>query len=278
MSQMVADYRILGPAATGSTGTFLYAEPPPRLGRSDARVLLKVVPGITDDSTFRRVSRELRVFAAVESTHLVQLLDAGQDGDVFYYSMEDLALGSLARPARPLRRHEVLRAVRDAALAAHDLHEAGLAHRDIQPATVMLHETGAKLADLGLAQTINPDQTITGLSQLESVEYVDPEVLYGGRATRAADVFSLGATLHRALTGAGLYGYLPAGEPLVAIRKVLTVTPTLGEQLEPDERAVIERCIAPAVDERFATAADVATAIDGVLAGVAPDATTGGPT
>lgn len=265
MIRSVADYRVLGPAGSGSTGTFLVAEPPARLGLPADRVLLKVVDGIGDDDTFRRVSRELRMFAAVSSPYLVRLFDAGQDGDVFYYSMEHLPLGTLAAPARPLERSEVVAAVRDAARAAHDLHEAGLAHRDIQPATVLLHDGGAKLADLGLAQAINPDQTITGLSQLDSVEYVDPEVLYGGRATRAADVFSLGATLHRALTGAGLYGFLPANEPLVAVRKVLTTKPALGETLEVEERRVIETCIHSDPAQRYPTAAELAEALGALL-------------
>lgn len=258
----VVDYRIIGPAASSSTGSFYYAVPPERLGLTAERVVLKIVPGVIDDNTFRRVSRELRIFASVRSPYLVQLYDAGQDGTTFYYSMEYLPLGSLAVPARPLSRVEVLGAVRDAARAAHDLHEAGLAHRDIQPATVLLHEGGAKLGDLGLAQTLYPDQTVTGLTGLESVEYVDPAVLFGERPSRAADIFSLGATLHRSLTGEGLYGELPTREPLVVVRRILTGSPTLASGLTDGERAIIERCIDTDSSARWATAAELADALD----------------
>lgn len=261
-AETVADYRILGPAGSGSTGTFHVAVPPPRLGLDTDRVLLKVVQGVVDDETFGKVARELRVFASVSSPHLVRLFDAGQDGPLFYYSMELAPLGSLAQPSRPLARHEVLRAVRDAARAAHDLHEAGLAHRDIQPASVLLFDTGAKLADLGLAQALNPDQTVTGLAGLEAVEFVDPIVLYGERPSRAADIFSLGATLHRALSGEGLYGYLPPNEPLVAVRRVLTGRPTISSTVTDDERQVIEHCIAADTSSRFPTAAAIADALD----------------
>jgi serine/threonine protein kinase len=260
--ESVADYRILGPAGAGATGTFYFAVPPIRLGLTADRVLLKVVTGALDDDAFRRVSRELRAFAAVSSPYLVQLYDAGQDGSTCYYSMEHLPVGSLAAPTRPLARREVLRAVAHAARAAHALHEAGLAHRDIQPASVLLHDSGAKLADLGLAQVLNPDQTVTGLSGLDSVEYIDPAVMAGGRVTRAADVFALGATLHRALSGEGLYGYLPANEPLVAVRRVLTTEPTIAAQLSSDERSVVERCIAPDPADRWRNADALATAID----------------
>lgn len=265
ITESVADYRILGPAGTGSTGAFYFAVPPMRLGLSADRVLLKIVPGVIDDVAFRRVSRELRAFATVSSPYLVQLYDAGQDGSVFYYSMEYLSLGSLAAPTRPLDRSEVLRAVADASRAAHALHEAGLAHRDIQPSSVLLHEEGAKLSDLGLAQALNPDQTMTGLSGLDSVEYIDPAVLSGGRVSRAAEIFALGATMNRVLSGEGLYGYLPANEPLVAVRRVLTTTPTASEQLTAAERALVERCIAADPTDRWQNAAAFASAIDELL-------------
>lgn len=265
--ESVADYRILGPAGSGSTGSFYYAVPPTRLGSSEDRVLLKVVDGVTDDQTFRRVSRELRSFAAVRSPYLVQLFDAGQDGSTFYYSMEYLPLGSLAAPMRPLAHDEVLRAVAHAARAAHDLHEVGIAHRDIQPSSVLLHEDGAKLADLGLAQAINPNQTVTGLSGLDSVEYVDPAVLSGGRVSRASDIFALGATLHRALSGEGLYGYLPTNEPLVAVRRVLVTPPTVSGHVGDAERTVIERCIAADPSSRWRTADALAVAIEELIGG-----------
>ncbi len=265
-AETIADYRLLGPAGSGSTGTFHVAEPPARLGIAADRVIVKVVAGINDDEIFKRVARELRTFAAVPSPYLVQLYDAGQDGNRFYYSMEYLPLGSLATPARPLTRAEVLRALHHASLAAHDLHEAGLAHRDIQPATVLLHEHGAKLADLGLASTINPDQTVTGLTGLEAVEYVDPAVLYGGRPSRSGDVFALGATLHRALTGEGLYGYLPPNEPLLAVRKVLSSSPELSPTLGAEERSIIERCIDTDPASRWRTAGELAAAIAPLVA------------
>lgn len=260
--ESVADYRILGPAGAGSTGSFYFAVPPTRLGLTADRVLLKVVPGVVDDQAFRRVSRELRAFASVSSPYLVQLYDAGQAGSVFYYSMEYLSVGSLATPTRPLERSEVQRAIADAARAAHDLHEAGLAHRDIQPSSVLLHDGGAKLSDLGLAQALNPDQTVTGLSGLESVEYIDPGVLSGGRVSRSADIFALGATMNRALSGEGLYGYLPPNEPLVAVRRVLTTPPAASTRLTAAEHAIVERCIAADPADRWQNAAALAAAVD----------------
>lgn len=260
----IADYRFVRPLGRGNHGDFYLAETPERLGLDVEHVVCKVLHPTAADDAFRRATRELRTFAAVESPLLVTLYDAGQDGDRLYYSMEYLPLGSLARPARPVDEGAVLRAVADAARAAHALHEAGVAHRDINPDTVLLTETGGKLSDLGLASVLNPGQTVTAVGGLSSVEFMDPAVLRGGSASRAADIWALGVTLHRAITGTGVYGELPENEPLLAIRRVLSTEPAVSDELAPDVRSVVERCLRPDPAERYPTAAEVAKAIDDV--------------
>jgi serine/threonine protein kinase len=262
----IADYQFLQSLGRGNNGEFFLAAPPARLGLNASHVSVKVVDGPTPEDAFRRATRELRAFASVHCPQLVTLYDAGQDGDRFYYSMEYLPLGSLARPSRALTREEILAAVADAARAAHALHEAGIAHRDIEPSTVLLTETGGKLADLGIAQVLNPGMTVTGLGNIGSVEFMDPAILRGDPASRAADVWGLGVTLHRALTGTGVYGELPEREPLVAIRKVLSSTPTLSPQLLAAERTIIDRCTQLDPPNRYPTAAALAEALDALTA------------
>jgi len=143
--------------------------------------------------------------------------------------------------------------VQHAALAVHALHEAGLAHGDVKPGNVMLHEGGGKLSDLGLA----PET---------SVEFLDPGLLLGEPPSRSTDIWALGATLHRALSGAGLYGELPEGQPLLAIRRVQSSRPELHPSLTPAESALVLACLAPE-GSRPATAADVADRIAAVRTG-----------
>ena len=95
--------------------------------------------GQCSEDAYRRGTRELRAFAAVDSPYLARVYDAVLE-DNFLYAMEYFPLGSLAAPARPLTRDEVLRAVEHAARAVHALHEAGLAHGDVKPGNVMLHD------------------------------------------------------------------------------------------------------------------------------------------
>lgn len=257
----IADYTFVRPLGEGNHGRFYLARPPGRLPVDADHVAVKVMDAATTDDAFRRATRELRAFAAVRSPYLVRLFDAGQQAGTFFYAMEYLPMGSLAAPARPLERGEVLRAVAQAALAAHDLHEAGLVHRDVKPGNVLVHEAGAKLSDLGLAQILAPGVTITGMGSVGSVEYLDPAILRGRRPSRSTDVWSLGVTLHRALTGTGVYGELPEGDPLLALRRVMSSAPRLDPSLRPEDAELISRCLHPDLAERPPTARAVAEGI-----------------
>ncbi len=255
----IADYQIVRLLGEGNHGRFYLAVPPPRLGLPDEFVALKVFTGHCSEQAYDRGVRELRVFAQVSSPYLVRVYDAVLH-ESFLYAMEYFPGGSLATPARPLARREVLMAVQHTALAAHALHEAGLSHGDIKPANVMLGETGAKLSDLGLARFLAPGVTLTGMANAASLEYLDPALLQGERPSRASEIWGLGATLHRSLTGTGLYGELPDNEPLLAIRRLMTTQPTLGPGLSAGEAALIQACLAPPA-ERPKTAQEVADAL-----------------
>ena len=260
--ETIADYRLIRHIGEGSHGDIYLATPPSRLGLGVEHVAVKVLRALTNDDAFRRTSRELRTFAAVKSPYLVGLYDAGQDGGSFFYAMEYFTLGSVEKPSRPLDRAETIRALAHAARAAHALHEAGVAHRAIKPGNVLIHEEGAKLSDLGLAQTFEPGKTTTGLGGVESVEYMDPSVLRGERASRATDIWSLGMTLHRALSGHGVYGELSGSDPLLTIRTVLTSEPELSNELSDHERRVVSTALAPDPADRQSTADELADQIE----------------
>jgi serine/threonine protein kinase len=258
----IGDYQFDHSLGEGSTGFFYVAAPPPRLGIDDPLVVVKVLKIGAGDQAFHRMTRELRTFARVHSDHLVMLYDAGQEAGTLYYAMEYFPMGSLAKPTQPLDRSQILSALSDTARAAHDLHEAGMAHRNIKPTNVMITETGGKLADLGMVQVLAPGQTITGMGGMDSIEYVDPAIIRGERASRSSDIWTIGVTLHWALTGKSVYGDLPDGDPLLAVRRVLTTPPALSPDLPPGEAALIQSCLDPNPGDRPRTAAELADLID----------------
>ena len=256
----LGDYRVLRPFSEGGHGRFVLATPPPRLGLSEP-VVIKVVPG-TQESGFRRFTRELKLFARVNSPHLVRLYDAGQHEDVFFYSMEWCQRGTLAEPEHELSRAAKLRAVADAARAAHDLHEAGIAHRDLRPGNILLRADGsACLGDLGLAQL--GSGSVTSMAPMASIGFVDPRLITGDNASRASDIYSLGAVLHWSLTGSHIHPGVEGVDPMMAVRSVLRQPPHIErELLSEDEADLILACTAAHPEQRPATALEVATIIE----------------
>ena len=261
---VLADFRVVRLIGEGNHGRFYLAHPPARLGIDDEFVAVKVFAGQCSEDAYRRGTRELRAFAAVDSPYLARVYDAVLE-DNFLYAMEYFPLGSLAAPARPLGRDEVLRAVEHAARAVHALHEAGLAHGDVKPGNVMLHENGGKLSDLGLARVFTAGAALTGMAPETSVEYLDPSLLLGEPPSRATDIWALGATLHRALSGKGLYGELPERQPLLAIRRVQSSRPTVDPSLTAG-RGRRRAGLPGAAEERPATALEVADRIAAIRA------------
>jgi eukaryotic-like serine/threonine-protein kinase len=267
----IADYKFIQRLGAGSHGVFYLAYPPKRLPVKAEFVAVKVLSGGSSQDVFRWAHRELAAFAAVSSPYLVSLYDAGQQGDEVYYSMEYLPAGSLARPAETPGRAWSLAAMAHAARATHALHEAGIAHRDIKPGNVLLHPGGGKLADLGLSHVLKPGITITGMGPAGDIGYVDPHLIRGDRPSRASDIFSLGATLHFALAGEGLYGPLPAADPLLAMRRVVSHPPEISTALDPQAREIIAWAIAANPAERPATALQFAERIEDLAMAPAPD-------
>jgi len=257
----IADYRIVRLLADGNHGKFYLAKAPARLGLTHGEVALKVFHNEITEDAYRRGVRELRAFAAVKSPRLVQIFDAVLD-ERFFYAMEYFPLGSLDSPARELSHAEKIQALHDAALAVHELHEHGLVHGDVKPANIMFDGTGGKLSDLGLVRTLKSESTVTSFAPAMSVavEFIDPELLQGALPSRATDIWALGATINRALTGDGLYGELPAGQPLVAIRAVMSGSATVSSKLTDGEARLVRECLAPA-ENRPPTAAAVAERI-----------------
>lgn len=257
----IADYEFVHLLGEGSHGSFWLARCPERLGLGLDYVTVKTLAHHAGDNDFERLAAQLQRYASVSSSRLMQVYDLGQQGDALYYAGEYFPDGSLAQPARPFTRASVLAAIADAAVAAHELHEAGLAHRSIKPGNILIDGTMAKLGDIGLANILNPGQTVTGLDHVGSIEYLAPELIQGRTASRATDIWALGATMHRVLTGRSIYPTVPDESLLEALRFVLTEPPTLNESLGDAERDIVGRALAADPVDRPLTAMELGKAV-----------------
>jgi serine/threonine protein kinase len=254
----------------GNHGTFWLARRPDRLDRIDAEfVAVKTLSHRASDQDFARMANELRIYAAIESPHLVPVVDAGHQDGRLYYATPYFADGSLGSPSRPMMWDEVKQAIAQAARGAHALHEAGIAHRDIKPDNIMVELPGpqARLGDLGLAQVLNPGQTVTGIGPVGTIEYLAPEQVHGHPAGRASDIWALGVTLHRSLTGRGVYKSFPVGSLLDALRHVGDARPHVDPELDDALASIVRRCLADDPADRYGTAAELAEQLDAVPAG-----------
>lgn len=255
--QRIADYEIIEVEGPATNGWFYLAIPPARLGLTAERVVVKVID--SSGIGLERFGRELRAFAEIASPHLVQLYDAGQQDNQLFYAMEWCPLGSLAH--QTFSKPAVIRAVAGAARAAHALHEAGVAHRDIEPRNVLVTDGGGKLRDLGLVRAADPHASMSMMPSADAVEFIDPWLMKGESPSRASDLYALGATLHFALCGRSLFGDLP-GDPLGAIRHVLRSAPHVDAAVDAELAPIIGRCVDQNQSERFSSTAELADALE----------------
>jgi serine/threonine protein kinase len=260
----IADYELGELIGAGNHGRFYKAKPPRRLQRDDEWVAVKVLDKHATADEFRRFANELRIFAAVDSHHLESPIDAGQQDAILFYVIEYYPMGSLAAAPQDFGEAARVRAVADAARGAHALHEVGVAHRDIKPANILLHADGARLADLGLAQVLNPGVTVTGTGPIGSLDCMDPERVLGHPASRATDIWELSATLHKALTGRSVFGEIPGNDIIAALNHVTTTEPAIDEAVPDRIRDVLTRGLARSEETRPSTALELAQLLEDI--------------
>ncbi|CAN5504620.1 hypothetical protein BH23ACT9_BH23ACT9_18180 [soil metagenome] len=265
----IADYQTLESLGSGSHGQVFRAMPPERLGLGPEMVALKVFDRATDAAEYGRVVEEVKVYAAASRTCpvLAPMYDVGRHGERLFLAMRLYGNGSLAAHAPNLTKPQVLTVLADAARAAHALHEAGLVHREIKPANVFLaDQPGGALADLGLAHVVSPGQTVSGLG-VSSLETMEPGLVRGEVSARASDIWSLGATLHWALTGLSVFTDMPDSSLIAVLRHIMTATPTITDNGGiPDEvRDILQRCLAPDRMQRYGTALALAEDLDSAV-------------
>ena len=197
-------YRLIEQLASGGMGTVWAAEDE-TLGR---RVAVKVLnDGLADDPRFiERFRREARAAAGLSHPNLAGVFDYGDDGSRPYIVME-LVLGETVAErlerSGPLPPAEAAAIAADVADALAVAHEAGVVHRDVKPANVMLPSRGqVKVMDFGIASSsMSTNLTATGIV-VGTARYLSPEQARGERATPASDLYAIGILLYEMLTGA----------------------------------------------------------------------------
>lgn len=199
----VGDYALESELGRGATGVVWRAAAP-----DGSVVAVKLLdPALAGDEEYRaRFAREARVAQTIQEAHLVRILDASSsDEGTPFLVLEYVSGGSLAASLaqEPLGLERTLGVVADVGAALDALHRAGIVHRDVKPSNVMLREDGsAALTDFGLAKGA-AYTVLTRPGQVHgTLDYLAPELIRGGEATPASDVYALGCVAFECLTGA----------------------------------------------------------------------------
>ncbi|MFJ3404055.1 protein kinase [Promicromonospora sp. NPDC090134] len=199
--------------------------------RRGQQVAIKLIRGAQlDDDEFRtRFRREARAAAKVRSRFIANLVDADADADLPWLATEYVAGPTLSQELAangPLAEADVLNLVAGVAEALFEIHRAGLVHRDVKPANVILGPDGPRLIDLGVVAAIDATRlTLTG-QPVGTPMYMAPEQATGSRATSAADVWALGALAYYAATGNHLF---EGDHPAVVLYRVSAEDPSYAD-------------------------------------------------
>jgi eukaryotic-like serine/threonine-protein kinase len=216
-------YRLGAVLGRGSMGT-VWSAHDEVLGRPVAVKEVLLPPGIPlaeADALRERSLREARAIAALSHPNVVTLYDVALEGAAPFVVMELVASRSLAELVRDgaVAPHRVVAIGAAVAAALQAAHAAGITHRDVKPANVLMaHDGRIKLTDFGIARN-RSDQTLTATGlMLGSPAYIAPEIASGGPVNPESDLWGLGATLFAAVEGRPPYD---AGTAMATVAAVV---------------------------------------------------------
>lgn len=235
----------------------------------DRRVAVKVLlPALAADPTFiERFSREATAAASLSHPNMVAIYDAGSDGDTRYLVMEYLdgrTLADLLRDHGRLDLGQVLKVGAAVASTLGAVHRAGLVHRDVKPANIMVSPgRGVKLMDLGIALAADVTSLTATATVIGTAAYLSPEQAQGQVADARSDLYSLGCVLYEAATGQRPF----EGDSLVAVAmQHVNAHPPAPSRLVDDLPAALDTVLARAMSKdparRYATADDLARELE----------------
>ncbi len=251
------------------------------LGRE---VVIKVLPpelaaGMNRD----RFRREVQLAAQISHPYIVPLLQAGESGELLWFTMPFIAGESLkARLERegPLPVREVVRLLRDVVEALAYAHSRGVIHRDIKPANILTDGSHALVTDFGVAKALGASLPLTGVAghttsgmAIGTPAYMAPEQLAADpSADHRVDIYAVGLLAYELLTGASPFSN---PSPTATMAAQLTKAPEPLSTMRPGVpsafSSLVDRCLAKNPEGRPQTAQAVLAELDRISGALAAD-------
>ncbi len=264
-------YAILGMLGVGGMGTVYRA----RDTELDEIVALKMLKRelVETPGMLERFRQEVKLARRVTHTNIARTFDIGEhDGEKFLTMeyVEGESLGDLTDGRGAMSVPKVVALARSVCAGLAAAHAAGVVHRDLKPDNVLIGKDGrVVLTDFGIARALRDvDSAVHTMGRpIGTPAYMAPEQVKGEDVDARADLYALGAMLFELLTGERAW----PGDSVFAVAAARLTEPPPDPRAKnpsvPDAIAkVVVRCMARARGDRFASAADVAKALDDALA------------
>ena len=190
-----------------------------------------------DEAFHARFLREARLTSRLSHPNVVRVYDAGEAEGRPFIVMEYVRGAPLAHSGQ-LPGARVVELGVQACMGLQHAHDAGLIHRDVKPANLLVRDDGVlKIADFGIARAVESTRHTQVGTVLGTAAYLAPEQVSGSDATSASDVYALGAVLYELLTGRAPYTFgsladLAAQQAEGMIVPVRDVEPSVPPELE----------------------------------------------
>lgn len=241
-------YDILAEIGRGSMG-IVYRAFDPYINREVA-VKVAMAEALKDKDTGERFRKmffnEAHTAGMLRHPNILDIFDAGVDGDSCYIVMELVANGGTLRPycrvERLLPLNQAAEIIFKCAKALDYAHRQGVIHRDIKPSNILVtDDMDVKIADFSIAHAVRQDTTQTmPLGFVGSPRYMSPEQVHEDVITNQTDLFSLGIVAYELITGHHPFG----GESFSAlVHKIVNEDPPPMSNFRTDTPEVLEKIV-----------------------------------
>src|SRR5215213_2419569 len=242
----VGPYRLVHRIGEGGMGVVHLA-----LDEQGRAVALKVLRDhvCADPEARARLRREVETLRRVHSPHVAEVLGADLDGERPYLATRFVPGRTLEEHVRadgPLVTEDVVRIGLVLAEALDSIHRAGVVHRDVKPANVLLLDGDPVIVDFGIAHLADQTRITRAGLVMGTPGYLSPEVVAGWPVTPGTDWWGWGSTLAFAATGRSPFG---SGPLEVVLDRVRQGRPDLAG-IDPRLVPVLEAALAPEPSRR----------------------------